>query len=60
MNHSIIVRPAPDFTPTVAGILLNHVEIADGVTIRTESTEYLRALRDALNARLAIAEAVTA
>lgn len=55
--HTIIIRPTADFKPRVYGIVEHRIDIADvDAEIRTESTEYLRALRDALNERLAIVE----
>ena len=59
-NHTIIVRPRADFEPHVDGLLIHSVEIADGVSIVTESTEYLRAIARVCNERADRIEQVTA
>lgn len=56
MTHTIIVRPASDFEPHIDGIVNHTVQIADGVEIITESTDYLRRLGEALIERADLAD----
>lgn len=42
--HTIVIRPTADFEPVVSGIFKHSIQVAEGVEIVTESTEYLRAI----------------
>lgn len=51
MSHTIIIRPTADFEPTVGGLVKHSIQVAEGVEIITESTDYLRAMARVLNER---------